>query len=395
MASEDFRAATTRRHRFPRSIDSHDSHADQRSSHERTKPVGKHFDGLDVVRTILALTVALGHFFYLNGRDGSIPHSFILAVDFFFALSGFVLTQSVLTSSNRDLSGFVQHFAVRRIFRLMPLYLLALVATAIVQCLQYGSSTDPFYYFLVGALLLQDIGFAKGAMHIFLGDTSMGVAWSISVEMWVGLAFFCMVFVLRTSRTQLACCCLAIAVACAATLVNDSPNFLDVHYQQVNSILTFGALRCALGLSLGCLAYITYAATKHVAFGTGLCSVLEVALVVGCFLLYGKMSYVRQNEFIAPLIFAVVIYVFSRQSGVISRFLSARVFSPARPLSYAIYLIHPLSVVAFRYYGLAFDWRHAFFYIASLLALSFALNRTIEQPGIRLGQRLLPSPRGS
>jgi len=82
------------------------------------------FASLDAARGVAALAVALHHQTAINGQ--LIPGGF-LAVDFFFALSGFVLAHAY---GNKLASGRMSagEFMIARIVRLYPLYLLGLMA---------------------------------------------------------------------------------------------------------------------------------------------------------------------------------------------------------------------------------------------------------------------------
>ena len=52
----------------------------------------RNFRVLETFRFIAAIFVALGHLFFWNQNFNTIPRSFILSVEFFFVLSGFILT---------------------------------------------------------------------------------------------------------------------------------------------------------------------------------------------------------------------------------------------------------------------------------------------------------------
>src|SRR3990167_8393143 len=117
-----------------------------------------YFNNLDTCRTLLALIVALGHFFLWNGVYHKIPESFFLAVDFFFVLSGFVLTQTVFESKATSTHFFISEFIKRRFFRLFPLYITLYLLTAFLQYLEFKNEMDPFYYFFFSSALLQCLG---------------------------------------------------------------------------------------------------------------------------------------------------------------------------------------------------------------------------------------------
>ena len=85
------------------------------------------FDTLDAARGVAALIVALHHQWAIHGQ---LFASGYLAVDFFFALSGFVLAHAY---GDRLVSGRMKarEFLVARVVRLYPLYLLGLLAVLI------------------------------------------------------------------------------------------------------------------------------------------------------------------------------------------------------------------------------------------------------------------------
>jgi peptidoglycan/LPS O-acetylase OafA/YrhL len=98
-----------------------------------------------------------------------------LGVDFFFTLSGFLITAILLTKKGFDLSGFY----ARRILRILPLYILIVVAAYLVLPLALGQSLNlpPLMYVL---------SFTANYFYALHGDHylfAITLLWSISVEM--------------------------------------------------------------------------------------------------------------------------------------------------------------------------------------------------------------------
>ncbi len=218
--------------------------------------MNRYFGNLDVFRTILALSVALGHFFIWNGQFGIISQSFYMAVDIFFVLSGFVLTQKTINSKIAEISRFVNQFLFKRFFRIYPLYILLFTACALMQFIEFGKDVDSFYYFLISFFLLQAMGFETNANHIF-ADTVIGISWSISVELWIGLLFFPFVFMLKKHTEILLVFCLILATCATALIFFFSPNYLNVNLQRIG-FLTFGGVRCVGGLAIGCISFFIF-----------------------------------------------------------------------------------------------------------------------------------------
>jgi peptidoglycan/LPS O-acetylase OafA/YrhL len=109
-----------------------------------------HYAGLDGLRGIAALSVVLHHLGHWLNEPGLASNGG-LAVDFFFCLSGFVLSYAYdkRLQANLSASGFLTF----RLIRLMPLIVLATLISAVyVLCrsMTTGSSL-PYYELLVAA----------------------------------------------------------------------------------------------------------------------------------------------------------------------------------------------------------------------------------------------------
>ena len=66
------------------------------------------FKALESLRFFAAISVALLHIFGIYGKGNLIPYSFILSVDFFFVLSGFVITYK--ESKNKNSLDYTKEF---------------------------------------------------------------------------------------------------------------------------------------------------------------------------------------------------------------------------------------------------------------------------------------------
>ena len=129
----------------------------------------KRFITLDAMRGVAALAVVYEHSKHAFG--GPDLHFADLAVDFFFALSGFVLAHTYDPRFERGLSAFA--FMRQRAVRLYPLFALGLVTGALVSIF-VGSPSPAF-----SNLLLLPAGPGKS---LFPGDDP---AWSLFFKFWV------------------------------------------------------------------------------------------------------------------------------------------------------------------------------------------------------------------
>ncbi len=348
------------------------------------------FDGLDVVRTLLAILVALGHFFLWNQVSNVIPSSFFMAVDFFFVLSGFVLTQSVLADPNQAFQKFITRFFLRRVFRLYPLYLLIFAITTALLLWYYGTDAGSLLQFFTSLTLWQAMGPHNTAVHIF-ADTPIGIAWSVSVELWASLVFFSFVYALRVQPKYLVSFCLLVAAAGLALMIFFSPNLMNVNLQGLGRLMTFGEIRGFLGFACGCLGYLIYrlchARDTNRKWSWTLTEL--AVIVITCALYLHRGTYNRNFEFIAPLLAMIAIILIALKRGALAEALYNPRLAALRPLSYAIYLVHPLFVLLFRHEHWAFTPMHAILYLALVIMSATLLYHGLEKPGIAVGKRVL------
>ncbi|MEE6075174.1 acyltransferase family protein [Avibacterium paragallinarum] len=148
-----------------------------------------HIYAFDSLRGIFAIFVAYSHF--LGSLYGWVDYPFkgaFLAVDFFFILSGVVLT---LAYKEKFLTGKLDFsdFMLIRLFRLYPLHVITMILTAIAMSFSIinGSFSldklpfdDVLDHTILNLLLLNGIGIPP------LGWSFNEPSWSISVEYWVG-----------------------------------------------------------------------------------------------------------------------------------------------------------------------------------------------------------------
>ena len=139
---------------------------------------GNRVAGLDLLRGLAALSVALPHFFaYRTMFPETAETVSALAVEVFFVLSGYVLAPQILfcLGSGRPLHLGV--FLVRRWMRTILPYLVALGLITILSR-QLGS-TD----FLRDLVYAQNLAWQANTLDYF------AIAWSLSVEEWFYIAF--------------------------------------------------------------------------------------------------------------------------------------------------------------------------------------------------------------
>lgn len=229
------------------------------------------FEGLDSLRGIAALSVGVLHV------DGLILHSGIncmtfLAVDFFFCLSGFVLSHAY---GVRLAEGTLRPgaFFMLRLARLYPMILAGAVLSIIIGLAIRSAPLHETLTMGLGTLLLVPAGFAFGDIAFPLNN----VFWSLLFELGAGVIFAC----LAGSHDQVWA---AIVVVSALILVivaskGVAPGVLGFG----NPVLfLFGVPRVLLPFALGVLIQRRFAASQPArATSPGLPALLLV-LVLFC-----------------------------------------------------------------------------------------------------------------
>ncbi|WJH37283.1 acyltransferase [Paenibacillus sp. CC-CFT747] len=164
---------------------------------------------MDGFRFLLALWVAVGHFYIIIGGPGFWQASGVTklllspwaAVDGFMVVTGFLMTYHYLLREAKEPAGRLATgvtFLVRRLFRLYPVYLLAILAAFFVVSDLYEMRKEILDYFTGSTLtpfgtesksedpsvtgLLLHLTFLHGLFPAYESSV-LSVAWSLSLEM--------------------------------------------------------------------------------------------------------------------------------------------------------------------------------------------------------------------
>lgn len=175
-----------------------------------TKP---HYNLLDGLRGVAAIMVLWYHIFegyaFAEGRGIDTFNHGYLAVDFFFILSGFVISYAYddRWHSSMTLGGFFK----RRLIRLHPMLVMGAIIGCITFCIQGcvkwdGSSTATWQIILALLLSMLFIPAYPGAAHEVRGNGEMfplnGPSWSLFFE-YIGNIIYAL-FIRRLSNRLLA-----------------------------------------------------------------------------------------------------------------------------------------------------------------------------------------------
>jgi peptidoglycan/LPS O-acetylase OafA/YrhL len=346
------------------------------------KAVHHRFAVLDAWRGVAACLVTVFHFSLWQGFHSHFDHSVIvqqawLMVDFFFVLSGFVITHAAF-GKIRDAKTAIS-FMIRRFGRLWPLHVAILavfVGIALGKPLAHGMppAFDAFYVraFVYYLLMIQSIS-------IPIAQLWNTPAWSIGIEFYTYFVFTGV--------------CL-LAVRFRLSTIGPSLILIALSFVVLRPIGQVGSLsifRCIYGFFIGHLTYLFWCRRKcHIAAMEWLAVALALAIIL---IAGGGML-----TFFAPFIFAFLIWVFSAESGLISRLGKSSALQNLGAWSYSIYMTHYLAIHAFMglrtwidgHFGThsAFETLWAgdamtLLFLAFVILVSSVTYRTIEIPAKR------------
>jgi len=297
---------------------------------------GHRFAALDGWRGVCALLVALLHF-HATGhlQEWGIVQNAHLFVDFFFVLSGFVLSFAYLDRL-KDGGSFV-FIMWRRLARLWPLHAFILAAFVLLELavpvvssmtgLARGSGGVPgeasasWSTIVSNFLLLHGLGIHDRLTWNF-------PSWSISTEFWTYLVFG---FVALSGSRFVSWIGALLALAGVLVVAACSTNYIDTTYD-------YGFFRCLYGFFVGHLVYRLMSLRAWRITGATCVELGSIVLVAAYVAFLGDTAW----SLAAPIVFGAVVFVFGQERGAVSGLLGTRPFLALGAWSYSIYMVHSL-----------------------------------------------------
>jgi exopolysaccharide production protein ExoZ len=155
----------------------------------RGKP---NLDGLQILRGLAAASVVFHHVLEESHAQLQVPDWFTRAgaagVDVFFVLSGFIMLYTIPTGPDRPSEA--RAFLVRRILRIAPLYWLIVILIALMH------RSGLFYR----SLVLTPVTFLRSLLFLERSHLVLGVAWTLNYEMYFYVLFACTICFTKSSR---------------------------------------------------------------------------------------------------------------------------------------------------------------------------------------------------
>jgi peptidoglycan/LPS O-acetylase OafA/YrhL len=303
---------------------------------------------LTSLRGIAALWVMLFHLdviFFYRDFGPLIPHELTgiitkgyLWVDFFFLLSGFVISHvygaAFATSSDRI--HLIKSFLWARFTRIYPLHLFILallVPLAIIIPLLFPAVVDGSWdTFLAWPALLDNLLLINAMkQHVYLSWNI--VAWSIGAEWWAYVSScFILPYVFRRN----------ISYKVIAILVS-SAVLIGMFSMRGNLDITFdyGWVRCLAEFTLGTIIYQIYRYSfGEVWLSKNSCFLVSALMIVTAF------HFSLSDILLAPL-FTLLLLCAAYNKGFIKKILEGKALSYLGDISYSIYMMHGFWFLVF------------------------------------------------
>ncbi len=339
------------------------------------------FPALESLRGVAALTVALFHLpWAFPGRESGPVRNGYLWVDFFFVLSGFVISQSYAERLG-DVRAFGRFLALR-LGRIYPLHLvLTLVFLAFEvarwQAQRHGAvSAVPAFsvnggWPLVANLLMLHACGVTSQLSFNLPS------WSIGAEFWTYVVFGLCAWLFAKRLTAVAVVLMGVS---AAVLWHAAPVDLDLTFD-------LGFVRCVLGFFAGVLI-------RQLPWRRPLLPAWVPVAALGLAATFLALKDRGASDFASPAVFAVVVWAFTHAEPV--TWLEATPLLWLGKVSYSVYLVHTLLIMGFAAVirrGLHLEPRDSVFatsptvglaltgaLVLALLAVSGLTWRWVEEP---------------
>ncbi len=286
------------------------------------------FDVLDALRGLCAVLVVFFHM-PVASHFHALPltrHGYLF-VDFFFVLSGFVIAHAYGARLGRVAD--LWPFLVKRMGRVWPLHavmLAAFVGLELCRLWFHIDAATPFVRDRSVEAIFTNLALIQ-AFNIHDYQTWNGPAWSISVEMGAYVLFAVLMVMARRWFVPIS---LAIIVVGGVTVVLLAPGFMNTTYN-------FGFPRAAYGFFLGCLVHRVWL-WRPPTFSPAVASVLQAACLIwtGVWVSYATGPW----TVLAPVVFAISIWIFAEERGLVARVLAVRPMLALGHWSYSIYMVH-------------------------------------------------------
>jgi peptidoglycan/LPS O-acetylase OafA/YrhL len=289
--------------------------------------VSKRFFVLDAFRGLCALSVVIYHMHFIDSiTEVSFFRGSWIFVEFFFILSGFVLTFSMSFKKTPSLRNYI----TLRFFRIYPLHIVMLLFFIFLQLiklyLEYFNNINFQNDSFSGKNTVNEIIpnlFLLQAWTPFTQHSFNYPSWSISIEFYLYILLFGTIVTFRKKVVNVWSALIILAL-------------FSLYFN--TDFLVMSVKRGVYSFFCGCLLYYIYDRLPSFRCSYSISSGIEVALIA---LTYFIVSVEFEHKLIiTPIFFMLVILFFSYELGIISRILKISQFQKIGQVSYSLYMVH-------------------------------------------------------
>lgn len=312
---------------------------------ETVKPRYELLDGLRGVAAVLVIWYHFFEGFATSGLDQMMNHGY-LAVDFFFVLSGFVIGYAYDGRWKKGMTA--RHFMLRRVIRLHPMVVFAVVLGAISYLLQGsvkwdGTPVSPSFVIMALVLGLFLIPVMPGAGADVRGNGEMfplnGPSWSLFFE-YIGSILYAIVLHRLPKRAlQVVVVVSAIGLAACAFANMSGVYSIGVGWSMASGGFIGGFFRLSFSFSIGLLLSREFK-PRRIKGAFWICAGI-IAFLLACPYVGGSepSPWNAVYDLVCTLLlFPVVVYLGA--SGNTTDIFSSRVCNFLGELSYPVYIVH-------------------------------------------------------
>ena len=293
------------------------------------RAIDQRYLSLDAMRGLAALSVVAFH------MNGDITPSAFLAVDFFFALSGFVIADTYMSRLRGPLSA--PQFMVHRLIRLYPLFLVGLLLGLLQMAAMAVAHLKAFEVKETAISTVFNVFIIPSPVYFLFPRTNEiyglfplnGPAWSLFFEFVINLCFAFFLFRLKPRYL------IGIAAVAFAALA-----YSVVQYQTLNigwdwPTIQVGFLRVVFSFIVGVLIYyLKDKLPRH----HGWAALLPILALVGCLFMNTK----GETTVIFDIAFCLVLSPLIIISGIMLELPNSlkKIGYQLGYVSYPIYILH-------------------------------------------------------
>ena len=269
-----------------------------------------------------------------------------LWVDFFFVLSGFVLSHAYGAYFQESVSWAVyKKYLLARFARVYPLHFLTLwVAVAVILVIRsMADGLAPFFQIIFGLHTIPASLLLIQSLHLYGTAPLNTPSWSLSTEWWVYVIFPLLVRpFFRLNGVGKLLTLMGIAALFLGLMYYIIPHYSDTPFDKpgvlsqptINTLVDWGLLRCLAGFLLGMLFYELYRSRWAFALLSSGWAFLLFVVGVALAMHFGI------HELLILSFFPFIILTAAYNSDFVKRALETRPLQRLGDWSFSIYMVH-------------------------------------------------------